>query len=134
MVKFIVLLVLVILLSGCASFGVARYNDQVNYPPTNPNLVKIFNSEPPQPFEKIGELTCNAAPASSFNSINKRFQMEAAKMGADAVIVNTNLITGGVYHNMNSYGSGFSGSATPMYKKSILGIAIKFKEDKSIAK
>ncbi|MFA5093130.1 MAG: hypothetical protein WC543_04245 [Candidatus Omnitrophota bacterium] len=138
--RAVILLLCLVGIAGCANFGVIKYNDAINYPPTDPSMVKIFNSEPPQAYEKIAELTCQAAPASNMNSITKHFQEEAAKMGADAVIVNTNLVLQGAMHNLNTTGSysgnssggNFNantfGNSTAMYKKNVLGIAIKFKD------
>ena len=115
MKKIITLLALVILVSGCANFNVIKYNDRVNYPPTNPDAVRLFNSDPPQAFEKIGELKCDVAMISSYTAIRRRIQEEGAKLGADAVVVNMD--------NRNQIGPS-------MYT----GVAIKFKEEKPVSK
>ncbi len=152
MKKLIYLFVIAMLVSGCAYFSSQRYPIKENYAPTNPDKVAIFKFPPPTPYQTIGEVEAKAAPASNWDSLHRRLKEEAAKMGGDAIIVQEGKEFAGMYNsggyasttgNAQVYGNSATFNANtyyspttsmPMMKKRILGVVIKYKEDKATAK
>ncbi len=58
-------------------------------PPTNPAQVQILRSEPTRPNDQLGDVVIDASvePAPPVTEIETKMRDEAAKMGADAVVV-----------------------------------------------
>jgi hypothetical protein len=77
------------------------------YPQTDPNGVKILFAEPHEAYEQIGVVTATGGSVATETQMYRKLQAEAAKVGADAVIVGA---------KDTSYWSG----------KNISGSAIKF--------
>lgn len=152
MKKPIYLFIVVMLASGCAYFSSQMYPIKENYTPTNPDKVAIFRFPPSTPYQAIGEIEVKAAPASNWNSLHRRLKEEAAKMGGDAIIIQEGKEFAGMYNsggytettgNAQVYGNSASFNANtyyspttsvPMMKKRILGVVIKYKEDKVTVK
>lgn len=128
--KNIVVLFLCLGLFGCASFSAIKYNDDIIYSPTNPNMVKVFNSEPPQAYERIGEVSSIGAPYSNRNNIVERLKGKAAEMGGDAIILQSDEVTRGVVGNANSFGGSTSFNANIQRYPVMQGIVIKFEKNK----
>jgi hypothetical protein len=84
--KRLLLLLLCLGLAGCASFYASRYPND-DYPATSPESIPIYNNYPPVPYEIIGEVGGNGAPASSWQGMGKRIREYAAQMGGDAVVI-----------------------------------------------
>lgn len=144
--KLIHLLVLVMVVSGCATFSSQMYSQKENYFPTNPENIQIFKFPPPTPHKAIGEVEARGAPASKWNSLYRRLKEKAAAMGGDAIIVQEgkelkgiytspgySTTTGGgqIYGDSFSYGSQttyYPGSSTPLMRKRITGVVIKYTE------
>jgi hypothetical protein len=78
-----------IFLPGCATFHSASYFDNGTYSPTEPKSVKIFYTIPPRNFVKIGEVSASGAPASNVDNMIEKLKTEAAKMGGDAILLET---------------------------------------------
>ena len=70
------------LVLGCAEDQAFRYYDSNKYPPTDPDNVEILTKKPDRPFRVIADFQARNVSA-------KYMQKEAAKIGADAVIVGT---------------------------------------------
>ena len=80
----IIILILSFFVGGCATAQTVFYDDNKPvYPPTQPEEIKIFHSNPPQPFIRIGEVTVN----SSKTFYQKRLKEKAAGMGGHAIIL-----------------------------------------------
>lgn len=85
MKKLIYLFVMVMLVSGCATYSFIKYDTTV-YKPTNPQDIQIFSFEPPREHIKIGEINYYIASfsAKKTTSIIKK---SVAEMGGDAIVV-----------------------------------------------
>ena len=70
------------LVTGCARDQAFRYYDSKRYPPTDPDKVEILTKKPDRPFRVIADFQARYVS-------EKYMQEEAAKIGADAVIVGT---------------------------------------------
>ena len=147
MKKLICLLVLVMLVSGCATFNSQMYPLKETFAPTDPEKIQVFKNRPPIAHIPIGEVETRAAPASRTSSIYNQFKKDAAKMGGDAVVIvsegteylgtynqpttSTTYGSGQVYGNSVSYSGttyGSGGYSTPIMKKKIYGVVIKYTE------
>ncbi len=79
--KILVSVVLLgVFVTGCARDQAFRYYDSEKYPPTAPDKVEILTKKPDRPFRVIADFQAR-------NVSEKYMQIEAAKIGADAVIV-----------------------------------------------
>ncbi|MFO1487990.1 MAG: hypothetical protein U1F65_05900 [Verrucomicrobiota bacterium] len=77
----------VLLQSGCASDVANQYYADVRYPPRPTKEVEVLFKNPSRPYDVIADLQARNASASTM-------QRQAAKIGADAVIVS---FLGGYY-------------------------------------
>jgi len=152
MKRLICLCIGVLFISGCANFYCSRYPNN-NYSPTVASALPIYNNFPPVPYEVIGEVGADGAPASSWSSIGRRMREYAAQIGGDAIVIQsqespyvgsyntptTATTTSSAYgsaHGSGNYVYGQvhgqsqtvinPGSSIPMYGKSIRAIVIKF--------
>ena len=157
MKKLTFLFVMATFMSGCASFYCSRYPND-NYSPTVAERIPIYNNYPPTPYEIIGEVGGNGAPASSWRGMGKRIRQYAAQIGGDAIVIQsqetpyvgtyntptTATTTSSAYGS--AYGSGnyiyghaygqsqttiYPGSSIPMYGKSVRAFVIKFKQQET---
>jgi hypothetical protein len=158
MKQIILLLASGIFLAGCATTTSlpksVLYDSAKTYPATNPANIKIFQSEPPQKFIKIGEVELEsseygpdavgdilAGPANNWGrdtsaTFEKKLKEETAKIGGDAIIILKDVslgIKGGGKIKTTSYiesdGSlqtegRVSGPKT--YGRKVSGVVIKF--------
>ena len=147
MKKLICLLILVVLVSGCATFSSQKYPIKESYVPTKPEDIAIFKFFPPVAYKPIGEVEARGAPASKWDSLHRRLKEEAAKIGGDAIVIQEGKEFSGIYTAPGSststgsaYGSGgavygssqttyYPGPSVPMMKKQIIGVVIKYTEN-----
>lgn len=127
--KQIYLIFACVLLSGCTTFGSAKYTDTV-YPATNPQDVKVFFEQPPVEFVKIGEVTADTSNTSMHSHVIERLKEMAAQMGADAIILRKEEKLEGYseYGNTEKHrtGESYHSTTTAQYSAQMLGIAIKY--------
>lgn len=86
MKKLIYLLVMTMLLSGCASYSVNLYENTTHYKPTNPKEVRVFHKIPQdRGFIELGEITVSGVDTWSWaeNALKKK----TAELGGDAVYI-----------------------------------------------
>lgn len=87
----ILLLGLVAVLVSCSSVSVTTmpYVGAPRFPASDPAGVEILRTEPPRPHERLGEVEVDAStePAPPIAEVEQKLRAEAAKMGADAVVV-----------------------------------------------
>jgi hypothetical protein len=82
--KKILFLVVVFMLSACASVKVTLYKKDVRYPATDPQSIEIFQKKPEgRQFIEIGEITVDGA--STREQIERIFRIKAAEYGGNAV-------------------------------------------------
>src|SRR5688500_4025109 len=78
-------------LAACASLHATTtpYTDASHYPPVNPASVHIVRTQPTQLHDRLGEIVVDAPTHSVTPShdIEQKLRQEAAKLGADAVVV-----------------------------------------------
>jgi len=126
--KTISLLLLVILLTSCASISsnTVQYVGVPHFAPSDPASVEILRTEPTRPHDRLGEIIVDAStdPAPPIAKVEERLRKEAAKLGADAAVV--------VYDRIQPVGVFVSGtywsrSASTITGRKLIGIAIKYK-------
>jgi hypothetical protein len=135
MLDYVKLVVLCISVGGCGTSSVIVSK---SYNSKNPNEVQVLFEPPSMPYEKLALINSHGVLAGSFGgnttvAINKMKQ-EAAKVGADAVILSNGVSQSQVsYMNTNgtAYGNNFSlntiGATGGAGDANISGVAIKFK-------
>ena len=132
----LVLALAAVLLAACATshvmLGKAR-------PPISPDEVRIFDRPPGVPYEEIARISTSSQGSFSFTAQSKtdavisRLKIEAAKLGANAVLLegigdqaSGSIGTGGgsdSYSRSGSYGGGI-GISTSMNRKVGGGLAV----------
>lgn len=83
------LIVTVPLSTGCVSVNAKQYLGMPYYPPTIPASVAILRTPPVRSHEEIGEIILEPLTESSPQKLEDRFRQEAAKMGANAVLIDS---------------------------------------------
>ena len=92
-------------------------------PPTDPAHVTILREPPTQAHDGLGEVLVDAStqPAAPIEQVEDKLRTEAAKMGADAIVVVVDRLQPvGVY----VYGPW---SADPVLGRRVVGVAIKYR-------
>ena len=125
---FLLLIITASLLVSCASVDASstQYVGVVHSPPSDPATVEILRSEPTRPHERLGEVVVDAStdPAPPVAQIEDKLKKEAAKMGADAVVI--------VYDQVQPVGVVVSGgywtrTASTVTGHRLVGLAIKYR-------
>lgn len=113
-------------LAGCASISEQTrvYLGSPRYPPTQPASVRVLQTEPPQPKERLGEIFLSVEGNPSQDRLERKLQAAAAKMGADAVFVVSDKI-----HIIPIVYAGWYWSpvVTEDWQRHIVATAIKYK-------
>jgi hypothetical protein len=79
-------LIFVVTLSGCTTVRTVKYADEVVYPATNPEDIKVFSVPPPREYIEIGEISVEAPVYDAVKTIEE-LRGRVAKMGGEAVIL-----------------------------------------------
>ena len=114
------------ILSGCATPSSAVYPGK-SHPPTKPENVQIYESFPPDPssYEIIGEVRFDEDVVEVMPSvINKQFKREAAKNGADAIVIDrstTGMIMRQVPGRINTTYHGYGYATSTYTSPSVVG-------------
>ena len=76
----------------------SQYVGVPRFPPTDPKTVKVLRAEPMQPHDRLGEILLDISvdPQASVEDVEERLREEAAKWGANAVLVVRDQVTPGV--------------------------------------
>ena len=114
------------LLVSCASIDSQhmQYAGATHYAPVEPIRVEILRAEPMRPHERVGEVYLDASsePDPPVSKVEDKLRVEAAKMGADAVVI--------VYDGILPTGAYVSGAwwdrGTESGRK-LVGVAIKYR-------
>jgi uncharacterized protein YbjQ (UPF0145 family) len=115
-------------LVACASLNTTMtpYAGASHYPPGDPASVQILRTEPTKSHDRLGEIVVDAATHSATpgNKVEQKLRQEAAKLGADAVVV--------VYDRLQPMGASvMSGywdrSIETVTGHTIVGVAIKYR-------
>jgi hypothetical protein len=115
-------------LVACASLDATttQYAGAPHYPPGDPASVQILRIKPTKPHDRLGEIIVDASihPATLGNDVEQKLRQEAAKMGADAVVV--------VYDRLQPMGVYVMGgywdqSIETVTEHNVVGVAIKYR-------
>lgn len=113
------------LLAACTGVDATMtpYVDAPHFSPTDPLSVAILRSAPEPPYERLGEIVVNAAiePTPTTAEIEDKLRREAAKLGAEAVVV--------VYDGTQAVAADLAGwgpSVQIVTGRKLLAIAIRY--------
>ena len=78
-----------LLFSGCSHISerTHAYLGSPSYAPAAPASVQILQKEPPQPFDRLGEIMLGVEGNPSREAVEKKLRQAAAKLGANAVFI-----------------------------------------------
>ena len=93
-------------------------------PPTDPAHVAIVREPPTQANDQLGEVIVDAStqPAPPIEQIEDKLRTEAAKLGADAVVIVLDRI-----QPVGFYVYGPWGGVDPVFGRRVVGVAIKYR-------
>ena len=86
----------VMLLAGCAAVVPVRIvpaEGTPHYPPTDPASVTVLRSEPPRPFETLGQVVLDPGHTLPVPEMEQKLRQAAASMGANAVFIISDMTT-----------------------------------------
>jgi hypothetical protein len=115
-------------LVACTSLDATTtpYAGAPHYPPSDPASVQILRTQPTKPHDRLGEIIVDVSthPATLGNGVEQKLRQEAAKMGADAVVV--------VYDRLQPLGAYVMGgywdqSVETVTEHNVVGVAIKYR-------
>lgn len=116
------------LLVSCASIdsSTTQYVGAPHSTPSDPNAVQILRAEPTKPNDRLGEIVIDASvnPSPAITEVEAKLRKEAAKIGADAVVV--------VYDRVQPTGMYVTGgywnrSVGTITGHKLVGVAIKYR-------
>jgi hypothetical protein len=113
-------------LTGCQSVYTSRiqYVGEPRFAPSDPAQVQILRADPTRPYARLGEVRVQPSSLSvDITRIEEALRKEAAKLGADAVLV--------VYDQTEVTGTMVTGtwgiqSMVPIQGRVVVAIAIKY--------
>jgi len=114
--------------AGCASPGYVstiRYPNVSEFPQTDPSSVEILRAEPTREHLKLGEITVDISYGSPplAQELDARVRAEAAKLGADAVVLVLDMrIPPGAVASKSWWGA----PRRPVGRE-VIGVAIKYR-------
>jgi hypothetical protein len=116
------------LLVACATVDATstQYIGAPHPPPTDPARVAVLRTPPSQPHDRLGEVVVDAStePPPPIADIEAKLTAEAAKLGADAVvIVLDRVVPTAVYVS----GPWWGRSVDTVTGRKIVGVAIKYR-------
>ena len=103
--RLIVLLVLVASLAACSSVDVTKTGKGF-YDATDPNEIEILKTEPKRAFEELGTVTAAGFSSSATAKMHNAIRSEAAKLGANAVIIQEEGLTPGGFGSYDRWCTG----------------------------
>jgi hypothetical protein len=94
--------------------------------PTDPAQIEILQAPPSRPHDRLGEVVIDASldPAPKTEKIETRLRTEAAKLGADAVLVAQDQATTSGYWMTGPW---WSATMSAVQARLIVGVALKYK-------
>jgi hypothetical protein len=102
------------------------YTGAPHYPPVHSASVHILRTHPTQSHDRLGEIAVDTATHSATrgNEVEQKLRQEAAKLGADAVVV--------VYDRLHPVGAYVMGgywdqSVETVTERDVVGVAIKYR-------
>jgi len=86
----------VMLLAGCTAVAPVRIvpiEGTPHYPPTDPASVMVLRSEPPRPFETLGQVVLDPGHSLPVPEMEQKLRQAAASLGANAVFISSDMTT-----------------------------------------
>ena len=86
----------VMLLAGCTTVTPVRIvpaEGIPHYPPTDPASVTVLRSEPPRPFETLGQVILDPGHTLPVPEMEQKLRQAAASLGANAVFISSDMTT-----------------------------------------
>jgi len=114
-------------LAACASIDATstQYVGASHPPPTDPQRVEILRAAPVRPHERLGEVVIDAStdPPPPITDVEAKLRDEAAKLGADAVVVVLDRV-----QPVGAYVTGpwWGRSLETVTGRKLVGVAIKY--------
>jgi len=119
-----VLLVAVLAVAGCSYVSVRSqaYLGTPLSPPTDPKTVEIVQGEPSRPHDRLGEIVATPTGDPSRTQYEDALRAEAAKLGANAVVVVSDR-----YQVVGYWVDPWWPTATPVVGRVVVGLAIRYR-------
>ena len=125
-VAILILFLILFLASGCQTVTTTHMQDigVQRYPPSDPAQIQILRTEPTRPHVRLGEVRAEPSSQSvDVTKIEEALRKEAAKLGADAVVV--------VYDRTQVRGAVVTGpwwgpSIQPIEGRIVIAVAIEY--------
>ena len=114
-------------LGACASVDAVttEYVGVPKFPPSDAKKIDIMRSEPAQRIVRLGEIVVDASvdPPPAAADIEDKLRWEAARLGADAVVVVVDQV-----QQVGAYVSGpyWAPTVQPLAGRKVVGIAVKY--------
>ncbi len=121
--KIIVLILLAAVLVSCSPVRVHMYRGAPHFRPTSPQSVDLLRREPPRPHIAFAELVYKPSPRASRHEVDWVLRERAARIGADAVIIEVD----NIYRESVWLSPYRRGRRYPSYDRVIVGIAIRYR-------
>jgi hypothetical protein len=119
---------LIALLPSCATGDATstQYVGAPHPPPSDPTKVAILRAEPLRAYDRLGEVVVDASvdPAPPITQVEDKLQAEAAKLGADAVVVVLDRVRPTAVYVTGPW---WGRSAETVTGRKLLGVAIKYR-------
>jgi hypothetical protein len=123
----ITLVALVGFLAACATVDATStaYIGAPHRPPSDPAHIALLHDPPTQPNDPLGEVVVDAStqPAPPIERIEDRLRGEAAKLGADAVVIVMDRVVPTGFYAAGPWGP----YADAVFGRRIVGVAIKYR-------
>jgi hypothetical protein len=121
--KVILLVLMAAVLVSCSPVRIHMYPGAPHFRPTSPQSVDLLRREPPRPHIAFAELVYKPSPRVSRHEVDWVLRERAARIGADAVIIEVdNIYRESVwlspYRRVRHY---------PRYDRVIVGVAIRYR-------
>ena len=115
-------------IAACATIDATStpYVGAPHPPPTDATTVQILRAEPTKPHDKLGQVVVDASvdPPPPIADVEAKLRAEAAKMGADAIVVVLDRV-----QPVGAYVTGpyWGRSLETISGRKLVGVAIKYK-------
>ena len=119
-------LVAVFVGAGCSTVSTnsVRYPGSRTFPPSDPANVEVLRAEPTRPHIRLGEVRpAPFSPGVDAKTIETALRQEAARLGADAVVVVEDRVQA---TNKMVRAASSSRSVDPVDQRIIIAVAIKY--------
>jgi hypothetical protein len=121
--KIIVLVLLAAVLVSCSPVRVRMFPGTGHFPPTSPQSVDLLRREPPRPHIAFAELVYKPSPRVSRHEVDWVLRERAARIGADALIIETD----NIYRESVWLSPYRRARHVPRIERVIVGIAIRYR-------